>query len=64
MATQSGSRTGAVGSVVAGVRMMRRLVRGAVTAWTRTTTACRSAPPRTQVPAWRTWSAAQSPARR
>ncbi|WP_187283811.1 hypothetical protein [Streptomyces sp. adm13(2018)] len=39
-AAQSGSRTGvgACGSVAV-ARMMRRLVRGAVTAWARTTTA-------------------------
>ncbi|WP_228978345.1 hypothetical protein [Streptomyces sp. DH12] len=40
LATQSGSRTGAGAWVsAAGARMMRQLVRGAVTAWTRTTTA-------------------------
>ncbi|MET7409432.1 hypothetical protein [Streptomyces parvulus] len=40
LATQSGSRTG-TGTVVsaAGVRMMRQLARGAVTAWAKTTTA-------------------------
>ncbi|WP_133169144.1 hypothetical protein [Streptomyces sp. MH60] len=32
---------------VAGVRMMRQLVRGAVTTWTRTTTAWRPKPPST-----------------
>ncbi|MFE3591395.1 hypothetical protein ACFXOY_28275 [Streptomyces niveus] len=54
-ATQSGSRTG-TGTVVsaAGVRMMRQLVRGAVTTWTRTTTACRTMPPRTHAPVKRT----------
>ncbi|MFE4830703.1 hypothetical protein [Streptomyces sp. NPDC056672] len=46
--TQSGSRTGAGTRVsMAGARMMRQLVRGAVTAWTRTTTAWRPKPPRT-----------------
>jgi hypothetical protein len=50
-AAQFGLRTGVgVRVSVAGVRMMRRLVRGAVTAWTRTTTACRPAPPRTLRP--------------
>jgi hypothetical protein len=39
-ATQSGSRTGTGARVsLTGARMMRQLVRGAVTAWTRTTTA-------------------------
>ncbi|MEU3402128.1 hypothetical protein [Streptomyces filamentosus] len=39
MATQSGSRTGTgTEASVAGVRMMRQLVRGAVAAWARTTT--------------------------
>jgi hypothetical protein len=40
LAAQSGSRTGVgVRVSVAGARMMRQLVRGAVTTWTRTTTA-------------------------
>jgi hypothetical protein len=55
LATQFGSRTGTGARVsVAGARMMRQLVRGAVTAWARTTTAWRPAPPLTHVPAWRT----------
>lgn len=55
LATQSGSRTGVgVRVSVAGVRMMRQLVRGAVTAWARTTTACRPAPPRAHAPVKRT----------
>ncbi|WP_185893506.1 hypothetical protein [Streptomyces sp. WAC08241] len=45
LATQSGSRTGVgVRVSAAGARMMRQLVRGAVTAWARTTTARRAAP--------------------
>ncbi|MEU1458111.1 hypothetical protein [Streptomyces avermitilis] len=40
LTTQSGSRAGAGTRVsVAGARMLRQLVRGAVTTWTRTTTA-------------------------
>ncbi|MFJ3819332.1 hypothetical protein [Streptomyces sp. NPDC090056] len=47
-------RTGpGTGVSVAGARRMRQLVRGAVTAWARTTTAWRLAPPRAHVPAWR-----------
>lgn len=61
-ASQSGSRTGTGARVLnAGVRMMRRLVRGAVTRWTRTTTAWWAAP-RARPPVKRVWSAAQSPA--
>jgi hypothetical protein len=39
---------------VAGARMMRQLVRGAVTTWARTTTACRPVPPRAYAPVKRT----------
>ncbi|MET9296649.1 hypothetical protein [Streptomyces sp. NPDC003077] len=54
-ATQSGSRTsGGVRVSVAGAHMVRRLVRGAVAEWARTTTACRPVPPRTPAPVKRT----------
>ncbi|GGS15230.1 hypothetical protein GCM10010236_81550 [Streptomyces eurythermus] len=54
-APQSGSRAGAGVCVsLTGARMMRQLVRGAVTAWARTTTADAPAPPRTYAPVKRT----------
>ncbi|MDV9200975.1 hypothetical protein [Streptomyces sp. Wh19] len=50
-APQPGSRTGAGARVsVAGARMMRQLVRDAVTTWTRVTTAWRPTPLRTHAP--------------
>ncbi|MFD5936525.1 hypothetical protein [Streptomyces sp. NPDC060333] len=54
-AAQSGSRTGVGARVsVAGACMMRQLVRGAVTTWTKTMTAWRLLPPRTHAPVKRT----------